>query len=168
MERRIVVCAALLLAAGIGGRAGPGTAMGMGMAAPGVPAQPAAVQTMAPANRMPFYFVENRGQTDDEVAYYASASGGAIYFAPGGVTFVLTPPAQEPLKDPRKPESLPALPAAGAAPADRPEVPGRWAVRVEFAGANPNVRPVGEGRTDAIVSYFTGAAGGVADRAGDL
>jgi hypothetical protein len=33
----------------------------------------------------------------------------------------------------------------------------RWVVKLDFVGANPDVRPTGEEKTDAIVSYFKGS-----------
>ncbi|MEN6311871.1 MAG: SBBP repeat-containing protein, partial [Acidobacteriota bacterium] len=45
-------------------------------------------------------------------------------------------------------------PAAGGRAGE--EAAGRWAVRIEFAGADPSVRPIGEERTPAVVSYFKG------------
>jgi hypothetical protein len=85
--------------------------------------------------RMPLYFVENRGQMDLQVAYYVQGSDKTIYFAPDGVTFALTVPPD-----------MSAAPALGS----------RWVVRLEFVGANPESRPVGEERTAAVISYFKG------------
>ena len=39
--------------------------------------------------RLPFYFVENRGQVDREVAYYARQGGASLYFTPGEVVMDL-------------------------------------------------------------------------------
>jgi len=43
--------------------------------------------------KLPLYFVENQGQTDERVAYYIQGSDKTIYFTPEGVTFALTRPA---------------------------------------------------------------------------
>jgi hypothetical protein len=41
---------------------------------------------------LPLYFVENKGQTDRQVAFYIQGSDKTIYFTPRGVTFALTAP----------------------------------------------------------------------------
>jgi len=32
----------------------------------------------------------------------------------------------------------------------------RWSVKLDFIGANPNVRPIGQDKTEAVISYFKG------------
>ena len=32
----------------------------------------------------------------------------------------------------------------------------RWAVKLDFVDANPNVRPIGQDKTEAVISYFKG------------
>ena len=34
--------------------------------------------------------------------------------------------------------------------------PERWAVKLDFLGANPDSRPIGKDKTEAVVSYFKG------------
>ncbi|MGA9350854.1 MAG: SBBP repeat-containing protein [Anaerolineae bacterium] len=105
---------------------------------PGVaqePAQPDAAtkaRVEAAFGQLPLYFVENRGQVDDRVAYYVQGSDKTLYFTAQGVTFVLTGPGDE----------------AGSRQ--------RYALKLEFLGANPGVEPVGRDRTEAIISYFKG------------
>lgn len=77
-------------------------------------------------------FVENRGQQDARVAYYLPGPDTAVYFTSRGLTLAFvgrTASAKE---------------------------PSRWAVKVDFVGAN-RVTPVAEEPTAATVSYFRGA-----------
>jgi hypothetical protein len=76
---------------------------------------------------MPVNFIPNRGQLDEQVAYYVQGRDKTIYFGAEGVTFVLT-----------KAEAS------------------RWLVKLDFQGANPGVKPVGADETGAIISYFQG------------
>jgi hypothetical protein len=86
---------------------------------------------------LPLYFIENRGQVDPQVAYYLQGRDTSVYFTPSGLTF-----------------SLPALaePSIDAAPTARE----RWALKLDFVGADPAARPFGRGPTSALVSYFKG------------
>ncbi len=100
---------------------------------PGVaqePAQPDAAtkaRVEAAFGQLPLYFVENRGQVDDRVAYYIQGRDKTLYFTAEGVTFVLSGPGEE-----------------------------RYALRLDFVGANPDVRPEGRAQTEAVISYFKG------------
>ena len=71
-------------------------------------------------------FVENRGQQDARVAYYLPGSDTAVYFTSGGLTLAFV--GRVAGKD-----------------------VSRWAVKVDFVGANP-VTPVAEEPMPAIVS----------------
>jgi hypothetical protein len=76
--------------------------------------------------RMPLYFVENRGQLDSRVGYYVQGKDETLYFGAEGVTLAL------------------AKAADGS----------RWVIKLDFLGANPDIRPVGEDESGAVVSYF--------------
>jgi Beta-propeller repeat len=120
-------------------------------------AQDAANQAKVGATygKMPLYFVENQGQTDARVAYYAHGRSTSIFFTPQGVTYALTAPGTPSTTSPAASHSARAQlgrEAATASDAARQ----RWAVAVDFVGANPAVRPVGQERTEAVVSYFRG------------
>jgi len=107
--------------------------------------------------KLPVYFVENRGQMDDRVAYYIQGSDKTIYFTPEGVTFALTVPLRRAVTRPRQFMRDPELFQArlkGRAPEPPPLK--RWVVKLDFVGANPNVRPMGQDRTEAVISYFKG------------
>lgn len=76
--------------------------------------------------KLPLYFVENRGQANDRVAFYIQGKDKTVYFSPEGVTFSLSGKKE------------------------------RYTVKLDFVDANPNVRPVGAEQTDAVFSYFSG------------
>src|SRR5262249_7291709 len=106
----------------------------------------------AMVSKLPLYFVENRGQEDGRVGYYVHGRDTAVYFTRTGVTFALsdTPARRVDIDRPgRRHEIRPvALSPAAASPR-------RWAVQLDFVGAN-TVAPRGEDRSSAVVSYFTG------------
>ncbi len=105
---------------------------------------------------MPLYFVENRGQLDRRVSYYVQGNDTSIYFTSQGMTLALTGPATSSRnKDARlqkgssQAESLRRI-------AKEEGNRQRWTVKVDFVGANPNVKPAGRDRTSAIISQFKG------------
>src|SRR2546428_220144 len=104
---------------------------------------------------LPLSFVENRGQVDPRVAYYVPGHDTAFYFTREGVTIALTGSTlsrgsgADGLRDVARPVGLPTLP-------DRPGSPQRWVVKLDFVGANPEVRPLGQDPTPAVISYFKG------------
>lgn len=106
--------------------------------------------------KLPLYFVENRGQVDERVAYYIQGSDKTIYFTPEGVTFALTRPASNDSIPNHK--SILSNPSVRDDAHDRLTAPSysRWAVKLDFVGANPNARPIGQDKTEAVISYFKG------------
>src|SRR6266568_5014613 len=99
--------------------------------------------------KLPLYFIENQGQADPRVAYYVQGGDTSVYFSRAGITFALTSPA--------KPEAgAAAAPTRDAGPARPASARERWAVKLDFVGANPDAKPAGEDRTPAVVSYFKG------------
>jgi hypothetical protein len=101
---------------------------------------------------MPLYFIKNQGQLDARVDYYLHGHDTSVYFTPQGIVYSLT-------------ESSTAATAgqAGRSKSARLEkqlqtaAPQRWAVAVDFIGANPAASPIGERPTSAVVSYFHGS-----------
>ena len=85
---------------------------------------------------MPLYFIPNEGQVDARVAYYLQGKDKTIYFASEGLTYVLN--------------------GRGVSDRNEPENPSRFALKLDFVGANADVRPSGEERTGAVISYFKG------------
>lgn len=110
--------------------------------ATGVPSAPIDPQITSKLGQLPLYFVENRGQVDPRVGYYAQAHGATTFFTSGGLTYSLVPGRQ---------------PGAGdGADGGDTNPSGRWVVRADFLGGDPAARPMGQEQTDAIFSYFRG------------
>ena len=86
------------------------------------------------AARMPLYFIENKGQADEAVALYAQGKETTIYFTTGGLTFLQKRSGGHEESGGQR----------------------RWAVKLDFEGANPSVIPSGRQQTPAVVSYFRG------------
>jgi hypothetical protein len=89
--------------------------------------------------KMPVNFIPNLGQLDNRVVYYIQGKDKTIYFGAEGVTFALAASDQGGL-------------LSGPDPAE----PARWAVKLDFLGSNPGVRPAGTAETGAVISYFQG------------
>ena len=112
--------------------------------------------SFASSDRLPLYFVENRGQVDNHhVSHYVQGRDRTIYFAPDGLTFALFG------------ESSPITGVQGLDPdanahasSRRDERPptSRWVVKLDFLDSNSRVQPTGQQRTPAVVSYFKGPA----------
>jgi hypothetical protein len=96
------------------------------------PAVTASDSRVAALTSLPLYFIENRGQVNDQVRLYLQGRDNSVYFTPQGLTFVLT---------------------QGGARGERKE---RHALRLDFLGARPAVQPRGQSPTEAIVSYLKG------------
>ncbi len=98
---------------------------------------------------LPLYFVENQGQVDPRVAYYARGSANSVYLTREGMVLSLS----------NRAASQGDTVAEGRA-ADAPDgdlgATARWTVRLDFEDANPDVRIRGRERAEAVVSYLKG------------
>jgi len=101
-------------------------------------AQAPIVKTSMDWGRMSLYFIANKGQINNQVAYYVRGADKALYFTSEGVTFLLS--------------------RQGEGADKRVQTVGseRWVVKLDFVGANHEVRPTGEDETGAVISYFSG------------
>jgi hypothetical protein len=115
----------------------------------------ARAQLHAVLSTLPLYFIENRGQLDERVAYYLQGRGTAVYFTTGGITFAFTDLGPERRAQDLK-RQLPMRPVAWDSVSEGAGTQQRWAVRLEFVGANPAVTPTGQEPTPARISYFKG------------
>lgn len=98
---------------------------------------------------MPLSFVPNAGQAHEAVSYYVAGAQNSLYFSPGGMTFALTSPQPKAAPSIHRREGRELEPAS-------PKAPGkRWAVKVDFVGAEP-VTPVASKPSPTVVSYFKG------------
>jgi hypothetical protein len=105
----------------------------------GEPDAEAKAELLRRLDKLPLYFIENRGQIDGRFDFYVPGSDTSVHFSPDGVTYVLA--------DPKTPDPAPA---AGG------DARHRWSLRVEFVNPNEKVTPAGDERTAAVVSYFKG------------
>jgi len=107
----------------------------------------------SPADKLPLYFIENKGQVDARVAFYVQGKNQIIYFTPDGLTLVL----RENFRDMAQVASLGASAAAESSEHElSPLSPRRLAVKLDFVGADSRVKPQGEEPTPALISYFVG------------
>ena len=105
--------------------------------------------------QLPLYFIENQGQLDPQVSYYIQGRDKSIYFTPAGVTFALRGPDAEALEE-ESPVSRISYRAGSRWTRGADEAARRWVVKLDFVGANGDVRPRGEEPTPAVISYFKG------------
>ncbi len=54
----------------------------------------AGARLQAAYGQLPLLFVENRGQTDPQVAFTLGGRDATVYFTPSGVTYALVEPSQ--------------------------------------------------------------------------
>ncbi len=107
--------------------------------------------------KMPLYFIPNQGQMDAQVAYYLQGKDKTVYFTSAGLTYVLSERsagAGIAEKSASEKERLPIDPAEQGLRSRRDQ--SRFAVKLDFVGANADVRPSGEEKTEAVISYFKG------------
>ena len=95
--------------------------------------------------RLPLYFVENRGQADERVSYYLQGRETAVYFTPHGVTYSLTGPQPD---STTRAESGSGPEAAGLDEAVSP-ADGRRAFDARAGGLEGSASPV-EARVRAV------------------
>ena len=82
--------------------------------------------------RMPLAFVPRGDAAGGPASYVVQGRSRSIAFAPEGLTYVLT----------------------GAAPGSAGE---RWAVKLDFIGADPKAGPKAGEKSGTVLSYFRGA-----------
>jgi len=117
----------------------------------------AAIKIDRDFGKMPLYFIPNQGQMDARVAYYLQGKDKTIYFTSEGLTYVLSErSAGEEIaeKTASEKERLFINPAERELQSRRDQ--SRFAVKLDFVGANADVRPSGEEKTGAVISYFKG------------
>ncbi|MBE3117381.1 MAG: SBBP repeat-containing protein [Candidatus Atribacteria bacterium] len=106
---------------------------------------------------MPIYFIPNKGQVAAQVDYYVQGKDKTIYFTSEGLTYVLSERSAEEQtaeKTASEKERLLINPAERKLRSRRDQR--RFAVKLDFVGANADVRPSGEEKTGAVISYFKG------------
>ena len=79
---------------------------------------------------MPLTFIPNKGQVEGQAIFYVPGEDKTIYFAAGGLTFVLH--------------------------GQRESTPERWVVKLDFMGSNPEAVPTSVEESGAVISFFKG------------
>ena len=102
--------------------------------------------------RMPLYFIENRGQVDPSVAYYVQGRDTTLYFTAEGMTLIQTDRRREQTGSKAGLEKA----SFGRDRISTPEAGSRWVVNLDFVGANSKRRIEAKDPTSAVVSYFKG------------
>jgi len=135
---------------------------------PGFPKANAGLKTDLDFGRLPLFFIANQGQIDERVNYYIQGRDKTIYFSSDGLTMVLWGNNEMKDHDDRRASFSGrgqrfssdhprgwggALSESGRGEGNSPA---RWVVKLDFVGANPAVRPVGEEKNEGVVSYFKG------------
>jgi hypothetical protein len=141
----------------------PADAVVPGLPSLGLRAHPQASPVKADVDfgRMPLYFIANEGQVDGQVAYYIQGQDKTLYFTSEGVTFILSRPNNA-KNEPRPLESIERAQEYGKARSEdetgerEAAASASWVTKLNFVGANPDVRPVGVEKTGAVISYFKG------------
>jgi hypothetical protein len=100
-------------------------------------------------SRVPVFFVENRGQTDPGVRFYAQGLGGVVFLADDGLTLALPPPG--PPLPPGRGFAHPGRVEVAAVPAGP-----RRILRLAFPGSSPE-EVFGEGLLPGRVHSLVGS-----------
>ena len=113
-------------------------------------------RVLSDLEKSPLCFVENRGQVDPRVGYYVQGRDTTIYFTPEGLTFALLDndgarQVADNLAGRRAGKVINQPPESKSLKAPR-----RWAVNLDFIGANRNVKPQGQNPNSTTISYFKG------------
>jgi hypothetical protein len=91
--------------------------------------------------KLPLYFIENQGQVDERVAYYVQGRDATVYFTSRDVTFALTGPSTSSTAHTVPAPMASARPAAFETAPEQEAAGQRWAIKLDFVGANPSVQP---------------------------
>ncbi len=106
--------------------------------------------------KLPLYFTENKGQLPKRVAYYTQGRNATVYFTRHDVTFALTGTRLEQAVDvaSTRKQSWRRV-ALDEEQQSNPERE-RWALRLNFPGANPKLKLSGQSPSPTRISYFKG------------
>ncbi len=96
--------------------------------------------------KIPLTFEDNQGQADKSVRFLARGSGYGVYLMGNEAALMLCQPVYGTL---RAPFHRPVIPLGKSAVCD--------VVRMQLAGANNTVEPIGEERLQGKVNYFVGS-----------
>jgi len=100
--------------------------------------------------KLPLYFIENRGQLNEEVLYYAKLPQGTVYFTGEKVVFQVVEKKKQDKNSALSPESR-------VSDGQQAQLSRQVSFSLNFAGANKNVRPKALGLNEGKVNYLTGS-----------
>ena len=103
---------------------------------------------------MPLYFIANKGQAAARINYYVQGKDKTIYFTSEGLTYILNGRSAGYRKD--GPKDLRNRPSPLEKTKNALQNRTDWVMKLNFIGANSNVLPSGEEKTEAVISYFKG------------
>lgn len=112
----------------------------------GLPSQAKGGISSSLISKLPLQFIENKGQTDEEVRYVLHGVDKTLYFTSSGITFHL----ENKLGNLNN-----KLNASRDSMELGPETPATWALRLDFAGAD-HVEPEGLCKSETTFNYFRG------------
>ncbi len=124
-------------------------AVNLGSLNPAAPLAHSTVRSDLDFGQVPLCFIANEGQVDGSVDYYVQGADKTISFGAGGVTFSLSKPREASSPNAGRPGKEARRIVHG-------QESGAWGVRLDFVGADPEVRPKGGDKTEGVVSYFKG------------
>ena len=104
--------------------------------------------------KFPLYFIENRGKFDTRVTYYVKGRDKTLFFTPQGLTLILTGNGK--ISTSQEAVVHRASYSTGLAKSNPADSLKQWVIKLDFVGANPDVKPEGLEPTDAVFSYFKG------------
>jgi len=113
-------------------------------------------QVLESFGKLPLYFIENRGQIDERVAYYVQGRDITAYFTSRGITFALTDKEEQQTTSKPHVQLVSSRDEVFNEKTDQEVIQRRWVLKLDFVGANPAVNPIGKDLTPAMISYFKG------------
>jgi hypothetical protein len=100
---------------------------------------------------IPIFFIPNKGHLDERVVYAIQGKNKSIYFTPEGLTFVLTEKVNT--STAHEKHFLREIASGETGQQDHRT---RWVVKLDFVGAQRDVRPESLDQDETVVSYFKG------------
>jgi Beta-propeller repeat len=125
---------------------------------PGAPGdtQKTNAQVTTLLRNLPLYFVENKGQLDNQVKYYAKAKNGMVYFTSNEIVYQFLLYEESKGAGQEKPSRPDIKTSTDAASARESSTIREETIRVSFLGANNKARIEAQGKQEAKFSYFRG------------
>jgi Abnormal spindle-like microcephaly-assoc'd, ASPM-SPD-2-Hydin/Beta-propeller repeat len=126
---------------------------------PGVPPNPGKgdAKTVTLLDNLPLYFVENKGQVDNRVKYYAKIRNGKVYFTGEEIVYQFFLGNREKDSQQNNPFPIESKTPAGKKSAGEASALREETIRLSFVGANADARLEGREEQEAKFSYFRGS-----------